>query len=215
MKEKGAYYAVAAGHQPGIYRTWAECQQQTNGYSKPRYKKFDNPEAAVQFLNGEEPLIPARLSDTDMVLFCRVYEKYDGFDYGVCAVYKGKHSIVTGEVQGEEYLRSASGSQMYAVLKALEWGDELCTARNIPCAYIYNPDCNAVRAVQSKRTKSDSVKQMRKDVADLNVKTSFFIRQYRTQDQSTHYMRLLESAVRGNGVRTGKATEVFLSGRGE
>ena len=33
------YYAVY-GCKPGIYNTWAECQNQTQGFPKPIFKKF-------------------------------------------------------------------------------------------------------------------------------------------------------------------------------
>lgn len=35
-----AYYAVARGRLPGVYSTWAECEQQVKGFSGACYKKF-------------------------------------------------------------------------------------------------------------------------------------------------------------------------------
>lgn len=34
------YYVVWVGHVPGVYDTWAECQKQTNGFRKARFKSF-------------------------------------------------------------------------------------------------------------------------------------------------------------------------------
>lgn len=45
-KKKQKYYVVWKGHHPGIYESWAECQQHINGYPSPIYKSFDNSEEA-------------------------------------------------------------------------------------------------------------------------------------------------------------------------
>ncbi len=34
------YYAVKAGHKPGIYETWGECEKQVKGFSGASYKSF-------------------------------------------------------------------------------------------------------------------------------------------------------------------------------
>ena len=52
------YYAVARGYVPGVFRTWSQCKDSTDGYTGRRYKKFAGREAAVQFMidNGA-PLV--------------------------------------------------------------------------------------------------------------------------------------------------------------
>jgi ribonuclease HI len=45
-----AFYAVAKGAQTGIFKTWAECANHTQGYSGAVYKKFDTKEAAERFI---------------------------------------------------------------------------------------------------------------------------------------------------------------------
>jgi len=45
---KQKYYVVWAGHHPGIYESWDECKNQTNGYPNPVYKSFNNIEEANQ-----------------------------------------------------------------------------------------------------------------------------------------------------------------------
>jgi len=45
-KKKQKYYVVWKGHHPGIYESWAECQQHINGYQSPIYKSFMNKEEA-------------------------------------------------------------------------------------------------------------------------------------------------------------------------
>lgn len=48
-----AYYAVAIGRIPGIYRTWRECETQISGYSGARFKKFSTVTDANEFINIE------------------------------------------------------------------------------------------------------------------------------------------------------------------
>lgn len=50
---KSKFYAVLAGHKPGIYLTWAECQAQTKGFSGAKFKSFDNKQDAEAFMEGE------------------------------------------------------------------------------------------------------------------------------------------------------------------
>jgi len=45
---KQKVYVVWAGHKPGIYSTWAECQEQTNHYTDAKYKSFGSRAEAEQ-----------------------------------------------------------------------------------------------------------------------------------------------------------------------
>lgn len=68
MSNSKKYYVVWVGREPGVYETWAECQEQTKGFSKARYKAFSNiqfEEAMNIFKNGEEP--PAQSIQTNGV----------------------------------------------------------------------------------------------------------------------------------------------------
>lgn len=54
-KKKKKYYVVWEGHNPGIYRTWEECQIQTKGYPNAKYKSFPTYEIAEKvFYEGAE-----------------------------------------------------------------------------------------------------------------------------------------------------------------
>ena len=44
------YYAVAVGHQTGIFEDWPTCQKQTNGYSGAIYKSFKTRQEAENYL---------------------------------------------------------------------------------------------------------------------------------------------------------------------
>ena len=50
------YYAVHRGRIPGVYETWDETQQQTDGFPKARYKRFDSYTDALHFFRtGRDP----------------------------------------------------------------------------------------------------------------------------------------------------------------
>ena len=46
-----SYYAVAAGHNIGIYTIWEECKKNIEDYVNPIYRKFSTEEEAKLFLN--------------------------------------------------------------------------------------------------------------------------------------------------------------------
>ncbi|KAF7525787.1 hypothetical protein G7054_g10962 [Neopestalotiopsis clavispora] len=46
------FYAVRSGHEPGVYLTWPECQEQISGFKGAQFKKFDNEEDANDFVAG-------------------------------------------------------------------------------------------------------------------------------------------------------------------
>ena len=53
MAKKGAkknFYAVRVGRKPGIYRTWAECENQTANYPRSQFKGFRTEAEAQDFL---------------------------------------------------------------------------------------------------------------------------------------------------------------------
>ncbi|ETY74464.1 ribonuclease H family protein [Lactiplantibacillus fabifermentans] len=52
------FYAVRVGRKPGIYSTWAACQQQINGYSGAQYKSFPTRAEAEAFVNGKSSATP-------------------------------------------------------------------------------------------------------------------------------------------------------------
>lgn len=48
------YYAVRAGNKPGVYLTWAECQEQTAGFRGASYKSFTSREDAEAYVAGRK-----------------------------------------------------------------------------------------------------------------------------------------------------------------
>jgi len=48
MAKQQKWYVVWAGHEPGVYETWAECQRQTQGYPKALFKSFESHSEALR-----------------------------------------------------------------------------------------------------------------------------------------------------------------------
>lgn len=56
--KKKKYYVVWAGHQPGIYQTWAECKTHTEGFPSAEFKSFKTLEEAETGLQERELIDP-------------------------------------------------------------------------------------------------------------------------------------------------------------
>ncbi|KAI9894817.1 MAG: hypothetical protein M1814_000036 [Vezdaea aestivalis] len=56
QRKKGSkyeFYAVKAGHQPGVYTQWSDCLEQVTKYAGAQYKGFNSQAEAVAFVRGE------------------------------------------------------------------------------------------------------------------------------------------------------------------
>ncbi|KAJ9082473.1 hypothetical protein DSO57_1004040 [Entomophthora muscae] len=56
MGKQASFYAVQAGNKPGVYTTWAQCQQQTKGFSGAKYQKFNSKAEAEAFVKSGKVL---------------------------------------------------------------------------------------------------------------------------------------------------------------
>ncbi|CAG9536232.1 unnamed protein product [Cercopithifilaria johnstoni] len=52
INKGSAFYAVAHGRKTGVFKTWEECQEATKDFKGAKFKKFDNEEDAVLFVEG-------------------------------------------------------------------------------------------------------------------------------------------------------------------
>lgn len=46
------FYAVAKGHNVGVYNSWIECKKNIDGFTNPKFKKFSSIEEATLFINS-------------------------------------------------------------------------------------------------------------------------------------------------------------------
>ena len=63
------FYAVAKGHNVGIYNFWNDAKEQVIGYKGATYKKFDNEEDAEEYI--------LNIGSCNNELFENIYNKYD------------------------------------------------------------------------------------------------------------------------------------------
>lgn len=78
LSDMGKFYAVRAGHQVGIFNTWAECQTNTKGFSGAIYKSFTSLTDAQAFMDQSKPTAAS--------------------DYqGLVAYVDGSYNIATGD----------------------------------------------------------------------------------------------------------------------
>ena len=50
------FYAVRCGRNPGVFGSWAECEKETKGFPKARYKKFGSEAEAWKFVKEEDTM---------------------------------------------------------------------------------------------------------------------------------------------------------------
>lgn len=62
------FYGVKQGYKPGVYTSWAECQEQVKGFKGALYKSFGSEEDAKEFVYGDTDNAQTNngLSETDI-----------------------------------------------------------------------------------------------------------------------------------------------------
>jgi ribonuclease HI len=53
FNQKDLFYAVRVGKQPGIYKTWKECQEQIMHFPNQQFKKFETRKEAEDFIKND------------------------------------------------------------------------------------------------------------------------------------------------------------------
>lgn len=203
------YYAVAVGRKPGVYNTWAECKKQTDGFSNPKFKKFKDIELAVRFANGEEPMLENGLQEHDLVLFTAAYP---GGQYGICAAYQNQFALQSGIVSDPHYMgyNAAVVSQMFALVQTLQWGQTIALSKGIQKVYIYtlNPQAILYMARSDKARQFEAVgEEFRNDIAALELKIDFSVREWSADSQNNFYMNRAKRAARAHIATTMEANK--------
>lgn len=129
------YYAVRKGKNPGIYETWAKCEEQVKGYSGAEYKKFSTYEEALLFVDGEVEEI--ELSDESQLKENEAIAYVDGsfdinnftYSYGVVFITLDGKETYSGREDNKDLaeMRNVSGEikgAMVAMDFAIEKGKD-------------------------------------------------------------------------------------------
>ncbi|PHH72983.1 hypothetical protein CDD82_5718 [Ophiocordyceps australis] len=103
------FYAVRAGHEPGVYTTYAECQQQTAGFKGAIFKSFTSMEDAQAFAAGKK--VAGSAGEPD-----RFYAVAVGSPTGIFTDWADASAAITG-VKGPKYKRFATREEAVAYIK--------------------------------------------------------------------------------------------------
>ncbi|KAL2149081.1 hypothetical protein VTH82DRAFT_1767 [Thermothelomyces myriococcoides] len=110
------YYAVRAGFKPGVYTTWAVCQQQITGFKGAQFKSFPNYEDASAFAAGLDP--PTASSDSKPPRFYGVavgrkpgvYTDWSAAQKAIVGWKGPKYRKFNTRAEAEAFVRSYSSS---------------------------------------------------------------------------------------------------------
>ncbi|HET7581103.1 MAG TPA: ribonuclease H family protein [Bacillales bacterium] len=122
------YYAVKKGRKPGIFRSWAECKQQVDGYSGALYKSFTSLDDAKRYLHPEESAPSSSKQKNPNAIEVYVDGSYQAslsaFSYGCIILNHDKQTLSgVGTDPKQAALRNVAGELM-GTMKAIEWAVE-------------------------------------------------------------------------------------------
>ena len=126
---KTKYYAVKVGKNPGIYKTWPECQKQVMGYSSAVYKSFFTLEEAEAFINGGNTVRSDKADEDRVIIYVDgSFDIYSHkFSYGMVVIKNGGEECYNRAFEDEELseMRNVAGEingSMAAMKYCLENG---------------------------------------------------------------------------------------------
>lgn len=80
MAKKQKFYVVWAGHKPGIYTSWTECQRQIRGYAEAKFKSFKTRAEAEKAYRNPESVVSKKKPTYYVVWQGHVPGVYDNWD---------------------------------------------------------------------------------------------------------------------------------------
>ena len=130
------FYAVKIGKTPGVYETWAECQNQINGFSGAVYKGFLTKEDAMAFVDGNNGRQETN-EETQAVAY--VDGSYDSatnaFSYGMVFFYNGQEMHFSKKIIDNSL---AEMNNVAGEIKGAEAAMQYCLDNNITNVTIYH-----------------------------------------------------------------------------
>lgn len=130
------FYAVKIGKTPGVYDTWAECQNQISGFSGAVYKGFATREDAMDFIGGNDG---ERIKNRETEAVAYVDGSYDSttntFSYGMVFFHAGQ------ELHFSKRYNDSDLTEMNNVageIKGAEAAIKYCLEKNISSITIYH-----------------------------------------------------------------------------
>jgi len=102
---KQKFYAVKVGRNPGVYKTWAECQKQSMGYPGALFKSFPTHEEAQEYVSGNVSTTPVDSNENDRP----AGKHYDIYVDGSYDNSKKKYSWAFAVYDGSQVIHTSSG----------------------------------------------------------------------------------------------------------
>lgn len=122
------FYAVKAGHKTGIFNTWDECKEATNGFPNASFKGFDTFEEAQAFLDDKDIYydeVKKYIDEEYAIAFTdgSYDEKEDKYSYGVvCIDREMQETELYGYGDNPKYKDSNNIiGEILGVFNALDW----------------------------------------------------------------------------------------------
>ncbi|RDW71360.1 hypothetical protein BP6252_07923 [Coleophoma cylindrospora] len=113
------YYAVRAGHTPGVYTNWEDCQEQITGFKGAQFKAYLDKTEAEMFVTGKSLPVAQKTGDKFYgVAVGRVpgvYETWDEASEQVVGVKGPKYKKFATRKEAEDFVK-AGGNKVAAEL---------------------------------------------------------------------------------------------------
>ena len=115
------FYGVKVGKIPGVYTTWDECKENTNGYPNAQFKKFKTEQEALDYINGNVNSVSTNTISNLPSIYAFVdgsfNEKENLYGYGGFLVVNNEKFIIQGSGNEPEMcsMRNISGEILGAM----------------------------------------------------------------------------------------------------
>lgn len=106
---KTKFYGVKVGNKPGVYKTWAECQQQVIGYKGALFKSFPTEREAKEYVEGIVSTDNNNKESNGQQISRRVGKHYDVYVDGSYDDSKKKYSWAFAVYSGAKVIHTANG----------------------------------------------------------------------------------------------------------
>lgn len=129
------FYAVRVGLVPGVYKTWDECKRNVEGYSGAKFKKFEDIEQALDFVNMKDNIPDThKLAIAPAEMLAEEY--YKTLPVNIA------HAFVDGSYNPQ---KKSCGAAAIIVIngKTVELSDEFSDIENVSMRNIYGEVCAA------------------------------------------------------------------------
>ena len=120
------YYAVRVGRNPGIYKTWDECKNETMGFKGASFKKFSTLEDAKAFIKEVEEEKKDLAEKEELIVYVDgSYRNSDkSHSYGVYMYNDEEEYSFSKRFFEDSEMRNVSG-EIKGAMKAMEYAESI------------------------------------------------------------------------------------------